>query len=213
MQRNRLDFVPRGQVAGQIAEVGILEGREHWGMRDGPDDEGNFGVEYTYTLDGVEASIRLWGHPFIYRVRVIEGEHGPQVVELHIDQPQYQPDVPLAPDDLRKLARLLDRLAHAAVGGLPAVGSHKTFNEPERRAPKRPGRHGHPDSFYAEIAELAKRAHRERKTSGTSVRRVIADTYRVSPEVANKWLARARAAGHLRAGELGGTPKPRKEST
>lgn len=204
--RNKLDFVPSGQVAGQIAEVDVLERRQHTSYRQSTDDKGDWDgdvVEYTYTLPGVEVGIRLWGHPFVYRVRAINGERGPQVVELHIDQPQHQPDVPLTPDDLRKLARYLDRLAYAAIDGLAIMESARRFHEPEKPRRKRPGARGHGQDFYAEIAEFAKLAHKERHIAG-SVRQRIAKHYTVTEHTADKYLARARKMGFLKPGELGG---------
>ena len=61
-------------------------------------------------------------------------------MELQIDSLEH--DVPLTPNDVRKLARYLDRLAYAAA--------------------ETPGRRGHSDSVYADIAEFAKQAHRDR---------------------------------------------------
>lgn len=130
---------------------------------------------------------------------------GPRVVELHIDSPEH--DVALTAADLRKLARYLDRLASAATGRDPAKPA---FHKPEKPPPKRPGRRGHPDSFYAQIATVAKQAHRDRYWTGLSVRASIAAQRQVTPEVANKWLARARQLGYLQAGDLGGKPKRRK---
>jgi len=82
------------------------------------------------------------------------------------------------PDDLRKLARYLDRLASAAA-----------------ETPVRRGRSA--DGFYADIAQFAKQAHRDGHRTGLSVRAAIAAKRDVTPEVANKWRARARKAGHL----------------
>lgn len=205
MRRNRLDFVGSGMVAGQIARVDLLVSPEYEGLRDGRDDEDNFAaVEYTYTLPGVEAVIFLSGHPFAYRVRAIVGEDGrPQLAELHIDQPGGEPDVPITADDLRKLAKYLDRLAYAAVDGPRNLASAK-FHQPEK---KRPGRRGHGEEFYAEVAEYAKQAHRNRHQTGESVRESIAKHYNVTRDSADKWLARARKAGLLQTGELGGKPK------
>lgn len=212
MGRNRLDFVGPGEIAGQIARVDLLASREHKGLRDGWDDEGNFAaVEYTYTLPGIEARISLRGHPFTYRVRAIVGEDGrPQLAELHIDQPAGEPDVPITADDLRKLAKYLDRLAYAAVEGPRKLASATEFHQPEK---KRPGRRGHGEKFYAEIAEYAMQAHRNRHRTGESVRQAIATHYKVSLDTADKWLSRARKAGHLKPGDLGGQPKARKDTT
>jgi hypothetical protein len=64
--------------------------------------------------------------------------------------------------------------------------------------PKSPGRSRRSaDGFYADIAEFAKQAHRERLWTGLSVRAAIAAKRDVTPEVANKWRARAPKAVHL----------------
>jgi methionine synthase II (cobalamin-independent) len=64
--------------------------------------------------------------------------------------------------------------------------------------PKSAGRHGRSaDGFYADIAQFAKQAHRDGHRTGLSVRAAIAAKRDVTPEVANKWRARARKAGHL----------------
>ena len=64
--------------------------------------------------------------------------------------------------------------------------------------PKRLGRRGRSaDGFYADIAQFAKQAHRDGHRTGLSVRAAIAAKRDVTPEVANKWRARARRAGHL----------------
>jgi hypothetical protein len=97
-------------------------------------------------------------------------------VELHIDSLEHE--VPLTPDDLRKLARYLDRLAYAAA--------------------ETPGRRGRSaDGFYADIAEFAKQAHRDRHRTGLSVRAAIAAKRNGTDEAANKWRARARKVVHL----------------
>ena len=119
----------------------------------------------------------------------METADGPRVVELHIDSPEH--DVALRPADLRKLARYLDRIASTAITS--AAPGKPAFHKPEKPQPKRPGRRGHPDSFYAEIAKVAKQAHRDRYWTGISVRASIAAQRKVTPEVANKWLARASA--------------------
>ncbi|WP_156670799.1 MULTISPECIES: hypothetical protein [unclassified Mycobacterium] len=204
MARNRLDFVRPGTVSGQIAEVSALIGNEHVHYRDGPD-----GKPIAYSAPGIDTKITLSGHPFVYGVRAREASEGPEVMELHIDSPEH--DVPITPADLRKLARYLDRLAHAATVGLDPTT--QAFLNPEKPPPKRPGPHGHSDTHYASIAEFAKQAHRDRQKNGLSVRRAIAEHYQVSVDTANKWLARARKAGHLQAGDLGGKPKPRKGSS
>jgi len=207
MRRNRLDFVGPGNVAGQVRELKPGPSRTHTGTRDDRDAKGNLvPAKYTYTLPGVEATIWLHGHPFVYRVRAIDGEHGPQLAELYIHQPNGEADVPLTADDVRKLAKYLDRLAYAAVHGLSKVSSAE-FHKPEK---KRPGRRGHGDEFYAEIADFARQAHRDRLQTGRSVRESIAERYNVTRDTADQWLARARRAGHLQAGELGGQSKPRK---
>jgi hypothetical protein len=97
-------------------------------------------------------------------------------------------------------------LAYAAVNGLSKLSSAE-FHKPEM---KRPGRRGHGDEFYAEIGDYAKQARRDRPQTGLSVRASIAKHYNVTRDTADQWLARARRAGHLEAGELGGQPKPRK---
>jgi hypothetical protein len=48
----------------------------------------------------------------VYGVRAIRTANDPQSVELRIDSVGH--DVPLTPDDLRKLARYPDRLAYPA---------------------------------------------------------------------------------------------------
>lgn len=205
MARNNLDFVRPGTVAGQVAEVRCLAGNEHTHYQDGPTGE-----PIVYTVPGVDTAVTLSGHPFIYRVRAITRQEGLQVVELHIDSPEH--DVPITPADLRKLARYLDRLAYTATSGLGLLDS-PAFHEPEKPPRKRPGRRGHPDSFYADVAEFAKQVHRERDhDSGVSVRAAIEAHYGVTKNVADKWLARARKGGHLKAGDLGGKPKSRKSA-
>ena len=97
------------------------------------------------------------------------------------------------PDDLRKLARYLDRLASAAA--------------------ETPGRRGRSaDGFYADIAEFAKQAHRDRQRTGLSVRAAIAAKRDVTPEVAN-----SGAPAHVRPAtfkpETRSKPKPRKDTT
>jgi hypothetical protein len=207
MGRNRLDFVRPGTVAGQVAEVRFLAGNEHTHYRDGPNCE-----PIAYTVPGVDTEVTLSGHPFIYRVRAITSQDGAQVAELHIDSPEH--DVPLTAADLRKLARYLDRLAYVAANRneMVALLDSARFHQPEKAPPKRPGRRGHPDSFYADVAEFAKQVHRERNGSGVSVRAAVAAHYGVTKNTADKWLARARKAGHLKAGDLGGQPKSRKSA-
>ena len=73
--------------------------------------------------------------------------------------------------------------------------------------PKRLGRRGRSaDGFYADIAQFAKQAHRDGHRTGLSVRAAIAAKRDVTPEVANKWRARARKAGHLQAADSGASP-------
>jgi hypothetical protein len=200
--RNRLDFVRPGTVAGQVAEVSGLAGNAHKHYRDGP-----HGEPIEYTVPGVDTNVRLSGHPFDYRVRAIPTDDGPKVVELHIDSPEH--DVPLTPDDLRKLAKYLDRLAYAA--NTPLNPDTDAFHKPEKAPPKRPGARGHGQAFYAEVALFAKEAHQRRMSgSSSSVRDAIAKHWQVTNHTADKWLARARERDLLKAGELGGKPKPRK---
>ena len=185
MARNRIDFVRPGTAAGDVAEVSILAGRQHTRFRDGPD-----GTPIRETIPGIDRQITLSGYPFVYGVRAIETADGPRVVELHIDSPEH--DVALTPADLRKLARHLDRLASAAAKNVDPA--KPAFSKPEKPPPKRPGRRGHPESFYAEIAKVAKQAHRDRYWTGISVRSSIAAQRQVTPDVANKWLARGRVS-------------------
>jgi hypothetical protein len=59
---------------------------------------------------------------------------------------------------------------------------------PRTPPPKRPRRRGRSaDGFYADIAEFAKQAHRDRHRTGRSVRAAIAAKHNITPEVANKW--------------------------
>ena len=209
MARNRLDFVRPGTVAGQVAEVWHVGGYDHGKIRDGRGANGQL-EPITYTVPGVDMAITLSGHPFVYRVGAVAAPDGPQVVELHIGSPER--DVPNTPDDLRRLARYLARLAYVATNPAEVIAllDSERFHEPERPLPKRPGRKGHPDTHYAEIATYAKQAHRDRDKTGVSVRAAIAARYSVTRDQANKWLRRARDLGYLEAGELGGQPKPRK---
>lgn len=199
--RNRLDFVPPGNVAGDIGEVSGLAGNSHIVLRDGPG-----GVPIEHTVPGTDVRLRLWGHPFLYGVRAIKAAGGPQVVELHIDSPEH--DVPLRPDDLRALAKLIDRIAYAATDFMDP--STPAFHAPEKPLPKRPGRRGYGQDHYAEVAKFAKWTHQRRK-SGRSVRKAIAERWSVSEHTADKWLARARKAGFLQAGDLGGKPHNSRE--
>ncbi|MEN4449994.1 hypothetical protein [Mycobacterium sp. SM3041] len=193
--RNRLDFIQPGTVAGQITTVSRLVGNSHLRYRDGPDGE-----PIAEEVPGVDTEITLSGHPFTYRVRAELTSDGPKVLELQVDSPDH--DVPITPDDMRKIAKLLDRLAYAATNDVDV--STSSFHRPEQPPPKRPGRKGHGDEFYAEVAEIAKAAHRERHITGESVRQRIARHFTVSLHSADKYLARARQAGHLQAGDLGG---------
>lgn len=179
--------------------MGVV-GPPHTRLIDGPK-----GTPIEELVPGIDRRITLSGHPFIYGVRAIKEPDGPRVVELHITAPDY--DVPIRPNDLRDLAKVLDRIAYAATGLIDP--SERGFPTPEK---KRPGRHGRGDAFYAEVAEVAKTAHRDRRNgdSEVSVRRAIAAKYGVNVGTADKYLARARKAGHLQPGELGGKPKPRK---
>ena len=79
--------------------------------------------------------------------------------------------------------------------------------------PKRLGRRGRSaDGFYADIAEFAKQAHRDRQRTGLSVRAAIAAKRDVTPEVAN-----SGAPAHVRPAtfkpETRSKPKPRKDTT
>ena len=188
-------------VAGQIAEIRCLLGNVHTRYSDGPG-----GVPIEESVPGIDTQVTLAGHPFTYGLRAVMCDEGPRVMELHIDSPDH--DVPLTPDDLRKLARYLDRLAYAAAG--PVDVTTAAFHQPEKPPPKRPGAHGHGREFYAKVAETAKAFHRERHVTGLSVRQRIAKHYTVTEHTADKYLARARKMGFLKAGELGG--KPRKSS-
>jgi hypothetical protein len=195
--RNRLDFIPPGNTAGDVADVRGLAGvPPHIVVRDGPG-----GAPIEETVPGIDTRLRLWGHPFLYGVRAVQGADGPQVVELHIDSPEH--NVPLSPDDLRALAKLIDRIAFAATDFRDP--STSAFHTPEKPPPKRPGRYGHGDAFYAEVALHAREAHQRRMDgSGVSVRKAIAKHWTVSVHTADKWLDRARELGFLNAGDLGG---------
>ncbi|CAN5302962.1 hypothetical protein BH11ACT6_BH11ACT6_53370 [soil metagenome] len=196
--RNRLDFVPPGSIAGQISEISYGLFSEYEMLRDG---DGPDWTPVEYSVPGMDTQVSLWGHPFLYRVRAIQTADGPRVTELNIDSPDH--DVAITPDDLRNLAKLLDRLAY--VGTNPADPSTKAFHQPEKPPPKRPGRYGNPD-HYVRVAEFARIAHRQRAETGVSVRKAIAQKWMVSEHTADKWLARARKANLLQAGELGGKP-------
>jgi hypothetical protein len=79
--------------------------------------------------------------------------------------------------------------------------------------PKRLGRRGRSaDGFYADIAEFAKQAHRDRHRTGLSVRAAIAAKRNITPEVAN-----SGAPAHVRSAtfkqRLGSMPKPCKDTT
>ncbi len=211
MGRNRLDFVAPGAKAGQVRSITPRQ-RKRAGFRDNP--EGGEPLKFEVAVDVAE--IGLQGHPFTYEVEVMQTADGPKVSGLRIESPGH--DVPLEAEDLHKLARLLDRLAHAghaaATGQaltLLGQGQFDAFAEPERVAPpKRPGGRGHPEEFYREVAELARQAHQDRARTGISAKEHIAKQYGVSPETVNTWLARARKRGYLRPGELGGTPRKKR---
>ena len=96
------------------------------------------------------------------------------------------------PDDLRKLARYLDRLASAAA-----------------ETPWRRGRSA--DGFYADIAQFAKQAHRDGHRTGLSVRAAIAANATSQPK-----LRTSGAPAHVRPAtfkRLGSKPKPREDTT
>jgi hypothetical protein len=185
-------------VAGQIATFHLVAGNEHTNYIDGPGGE-----PIENLTPGIDTVVTLAGHPFTYGLRAEVRADGPRVMELHIASPDH--DVPLTPDDLRKVARYLDRLAYAAAVGVDV--NTAAFHQPEKPLPKRPGRHGLGQEHYTEVAQLARVFHRERQVTGLSVRQRIATHYTVTEHTADKYLARARKFGFLQAGELGGKPR------
>jgi len=201
--RSRLDFVQPGTVAGQITSVGRLVGNDHVRYRDGPNGE-----PIPVTVPGIDTEVTLSGHPFKYRVHAIETDDGPRIVELHIDSPGH--DVVITADDMRKIARLLDRLAYAAVRDVDVETT--AFHKPEQPPPERPGRKGHGDDHYREVAKVALAAHRDYVTTGVSARQAIAKHWTVSVHTADKWQQKARDRGFLKAGDLGGKPAPNRQN-
>ena len=185
-------------MAGQIASFHLVAGREHTRFIDGPGAE-----PIEESTPGIDTVVTLAGHPFTYGLRAEMHDGGPRLMELHIDSPDH--DVPLTPDDLRKVARYLDRLAYAAAGGVDVHTA--AFHQPEKPLPKRPGRRGLGQEHYAEVAQFARVFHRERHVTGLSVRQRIAMHYTVTEHTADKYLARARKLGRLQPGELGGKPR------
>lgn len=205
--RNRLDFVPKGMVGGQITSAASLMGYDHTAYRDGPD-----GTPIAESIPGVTVEVTLAGHPHVYRVAAVDTQDGPAVTELWIDSPEH--DTPITADDLRRIARYLDRLAFAAVHpDRIHPGVARGFHEPERPPARRPGRRGHDPQHYADVAEFAKTAHRDRPRNGISVRQAVAARWQVSVHTADKWLAHARRDGLLDPGDLGGSVTQHNDKT
>jgi hypothetical protein len=65
----------------------------------------------------------------------------------------------------------------------------------------RPGRRGHPDSFYKEVAQR----YRQLRHQEASIRptKDLADEYKVNRSTAAGWIKTARARGHLNPGKRG----------
>lgn len=195
MSRARKSGPTPGTVPGDITSIGGLAGVEpHEIYSDGPD--GEVLVDY---IPGIETELTLSHFPFVFGVRAAPSPDGPQLVELHIDSPSH--DVPITADQLRSLAKFLDRMAYAATDFVDP--STDAFHRPEKPLPKRPGVKGHGRDHYERVAEVAREAH-QRRRAGVSARKAIAAKWHVSEHTADKWIARARALKLLKPGELGG---------
>jgi hypothetical protein len=139
-------------------------------------------------------NIWLLGHDLTYTARCATGDNGPYVTELTISSDDNRP---ITSEDLRSipLRRLaatvmtMDRAWKAHVAGEP---------EPELDNSTANRKRHLDDALLREVAEQARMVFRD----GARVRDELAEQYHVSPYTIDKWLAKAREAGHLHPGEL-----------
>lgn len=139
-------------------------------------------------------TVWLLGHDLTYTVRCATGDNGPYVTELSISSDDNRP---LTSEDLRSIP--LRRLAVTIMTMDRAWKAH-TAGEPEPvldNGVTHRKRHLD-DALLREVAEQARMVFRR----GARVRDLLAEQYHVSPYTIDKWLAKAREAGHLQSGEL-----------
>lgn len=157
--------------------------------------------------------VELVGHDLTYTVHYATGENGPQVTGLCITSENKRP---ITVDDLRSipLRRLAAAVAqmddswqphvpdfsrqpekvHVTAGCIPVASRlHPNIEAAHERRNRRIN-----DELLREVSEIARAAF----SRGQRVRDVVAQHFNAAPCTVDKWLARARAAGHLRAGEL-----------
>jgi len=143
-------------------------------------------------------SVQLVGHELSYRVRFDTGDGGPYVTELHIVSPGQKP---VTSDDLRSIP--LRRLASAVAGEEMLMVYKKitgTVSDPRQGLDNSTAirRRQITDDLLLDVAERA----RFISDHGGRVRETLAEHFYVSPYTIDKWLAKAREAGHLQSGEL-----------
>jgi hypothetical protein len=140
------------------------------------------------TIPRIHRRITLWEHPLVYGVRAIRT--GPRLWSCI---------------STRWSTMFRSHLTTSASFRGISTGS-------QTPPPKRLGRRGRSaDGFYADIAEFAKQAHRDRHRTYLSVCAAIAAKRDVTPEVAN-----SGAPAHVRPAtfkRLGSKPKPRTDTT
>lgn len=141
-------------------------------------------------------SVRLIGHDLSYRVRFDTGDGGPYVTELHINSPSHRP---ITSEDLRSIP--LRRIASAVAGEEMLMTYRKitgATDDPRTGSDASPTRRQITDDLLREVSHMARLVH----SGGQRVRENLAEHFHVSPFTIDKWLAKAREAGHLRPGEL-----------
>jgi len=142
-------------------------------------------------------SVFMEGHDLTYTIRYATGDNGPEVVELHLKATN---DRPITSDDLRAIP--LRRLAAYVAQMDDANTQHVTTGKgPDEWIEPEVGRSRKrqiTDEFLLEVTQRARIAFRR----GERVRDVLAESFHTSPYTIDKWLAKARDAGHLQPREL-----------
>ncbi|MGW0037488.1 hypothetical protein [Gordonia sp. NPDC003376] len=146
-------------------------------------------------------SIRLYGHPRTYVVRVSTTGREPRLTELSIIA---DAGTVVDPAALREVPAR--RLAYSAAQWIDRLGGRLAYPADTTEI------HARPDDADPRVWDAARAAARA-LSLGLPVRQSVADELSVSTRTADRLLAKAKAEGFLDTADLPRRPQPRQKDT